>query len=96
MAPGESSDIFIVVRELWFASEIKREIRWEGEGALHVNIPGRDLKVLQKLCSSHPLQVVFAKGCYAETCNTTFCVESDVKRMSLHSSPCRTSYYKIT
>lgn len=52
--------------------------------------------MLQKLCSSHPLQVLFAKGRYAETCNTIFCVESDVKRMSLNSSPCRTSYYKMT
>lgn len=42
MAPGESSDILIVVRELWIASEVKREIRWEGEGILQVNIPGRD------------------------------------------------------
>lgn len=44
MAPGESSDILIVVRELWIASEVKREIRWEGEGILQVNIPGRDWK----------------------------------------------------
>ena len=42
MAPGESSDILIVVRELWIALEMKREIKWEGKGALHVNIPGRD------------------------------------------------------
>lgn len=67
---------------------------WEGEGALHVNIPGR-VKVLQKRCSSHPLQVLFANGHYAETCDTTFSVESDVKRMSFCISPCRTSYYKI-
>lgn len=88
-APGESSDIFIAVMELWTASEIKREIRWEGEGALHVNDPGR----VQKPCSSHLFQVAFAKGPCTETCSTTFCVESEVKRMC---PPCRTSYYKIT
>lgn len=44
MAPGESFDILIVVRELWIASEIEREIMWEGKGALHADIPGRDWK----------------------------------------------------
>lgn len=48
MAPGESSYICVAVLELWTASEIKREIRWEVEGALYVNIRGRDCKCCRK------------------------------------------------
>lgn len=49
--------------------------------------------MLEKACSSHLFQVVFARGPYAETCNTTFYIESNVKWMS---PPCRTSHCKGT